>query len=392
MKFIRSNSRIQLAKLPGQWSQRSVVAIAALIIQLPNLNGQGNDPSKTVSSPPTNISDADGTVHVLPFDLPLSTCISAPARKALLEQLRSGSPPPDTSSPSGIFRIRASFDKLSLAPALKLAREKYAVEDDLETISGIRADIVTPKGGVPPRNRDRVLINLHGGGFEVGDAHLAGLLEAVPIAALGRIKVVTIDYRKGPECQYPAASEDVAAVYKELLKRYKAENIGIYGCSAGGLLSAEAVAWIQEKENLPPPGAIGILCASADGAWAGDSYFTVPALLGQKPPVPGAPCDYFDKYYFANSDRKDPLISPVVSPALLAKFPPTLIITETRGGELSAAVHTHAELIKAGAEAELHVWEGMWHGYYVLYPDLPESRETFDVIVNFFDRHLGAKK
>ncbi len=185
------------------------------------------------------------------------------------------------------------------------------------------------------------------------------------------------------------ATEDVAAVYKELLTRYEPTNIGIYGCSAGGLLAAEAVAWIKEKAKLPRPGAIGILCASADATNSGDSGFTVPAFMGQQPPKPGVPPDYFDKYYFGDNDRNNPLASPAVSPAMLAGFPPTLILTETRGGELSAAVHTHAELVKCGVETDLQVWEGMWHGFYVLYPDLPESREAFDVIVKFFDRHLG---
>ena len=48
-----------------------------------------------------------------------------------------------------------------------------------------------------------------------------------------------------PEYQFPTASEDVAAVYKALLRKYRAQNIGIYGCSAGSLLAAEALAWFQ---------------------------------------------------------------------------------------------------------------------------------------------------
>ena len=36
----------------------------------------------------------------------------------------------------------------------------------------------------------------------------------------------------------------------------------------------------------------------------------------------------------------------------------------------------------------LHVWEGMFHGFFYN-PDVPESRDCFDVIVKFFDTHLG---
>jgi len=94
--------------------------------------------------------------------------------------------------------------------------------------------------------------------------------------------------------------------------------------------------------------------------------------------------------YFSNVDPKDPLVSPINSPEILAKFPPTLIITGTRAMELSTAVYTHSQLVKLGVGAELHVWEGLFHGFFYN-PDVPESRDAYDVIVKFFDRHLGTK-
>jgi carboxylesterase type B len=102
-------------------------------------------------------------------------------------------------------------------------------------------------------NRGRVLINLHGGAFLWG-AHSGGLVESIPVASVGKLKVISVDYRQGPEATFPAASEDVAAVYTALLKRYEPQNIGIYGCSAGGVLTAQSVAWIA-AHGLPRPGA-----------------------------------------------------------------------------------------------------------------------------------------
>ena len=92
--------------------------------------------------------------------------------------------------------------------------------------------------------------------------------------------------------------------------------------------------------------------------------------------------------YLANADLNDPLVAPANSLDVLSKFPPTLIITATRGFELSSAVYTHSLLVKEGVDAELHVWEGMFHGFFYN-PDVPESRDCFNVIINFFDRHLG---
>jgi acetyl esterase/lipase len=92
--------------------------------------------------------------------------------------------------------------------------------------------------------------------------------------------------------------------------------------------------------------------------------------------------------YFAGTDPADPLVAPASSPQVLARFPPTLIVSGTRSFDLSNAVYTHAQLVKNGVDARLHVWEGMFHGFFYN-PDVPESRECFDVVVGFFAARLG---
>ena len=71
-------------------------------------------------------------------------------------------------------------------------------------------------------------------------------------------------------------------------------------------------------------------------------------------------------------------------------FPPTLVVTGTRSFDLSNAVYTHAQLVKNGVDADLHVWEGMFHGFFYN-PDVPESRACYDVIVRFFAARLGKR-
>ena len=119
---------------------------------------------------------------------------------------------------------------------LTRAKALYAVSVDETTIAGVPAAVVTPQGGLPRKNRNRVLVNLHGGGFIVNRGLHFGQLESIPVAALGGFKVITLDYRQGPFHSFPAASEDVEAVYRQLLDDYSPLSIGIYGCSAGGLL------------------------------------------------------------------------------------------------------------------------------------------------------------
>ena len=279
----------------------------------------------------------------------------------------------------------------SLRPALERAQGLYPVDTVATTLGGVRAKVITPKGGIPIRNQHRVLMSLHGGGFLTGAGTLS-LLESIPAASLGRIKVVAIDYRQGPEHRFPAATEDVAAVYRELLRSYPARNIGIYGCSAGGVLTGEVVAWI-EKKGGSLPGAIGIFCASAAGWNGGDSGSLADALNGEpvsaqygSPPHPSID----NAVYFREADFSDPLVEPIRSNAVLARFPPTLIITSTRDIALSPAVYTHTQLVKLGVDAQLHVWEAMVHGFFGIHPELPESREAWDVIVKFFDSRLGT--
>jgi acetyl esterase/lipase len=214
------------------------------------------------------------------------------------------------------------------------------------------------------------------------------LLESLPIAVTGGFKVISLDYREAPEAVFPAASEDVAAVYRELLKSYKPSQIGIYGCSAGGALSGQAAAWLP-AHGLPQAGAIGIFGSGSAGG-RGDGSTVSAYIDGMFPPPPAAgaaPAKAPYRTYFDGIDPKNPLASPALYPAVLAKFPPTLIITGTRAPDLSAAVFTHSQLIKAGVPGDLIVGEGMDHCY-IYYAQLPEAQDTYQAIVNFFRQHL----
>lgn len=323
--------------------------------------------------------DADGTVHMPAQAVPVSAFLSPEGKQYLSEHLQNLQRPEMLTQEDGVPRLLVDF----------LARQRalFPAERNDTTVGGVHAYVYTPKSGVAETNRERVLINLHGGGF-AGCWPACAELESLPIAVLGRIKVIALDYRQAPEFRHPAASEDVAAAYRELLRTYRAENIGIYGCSAGGLLAGMSVAWFQQH-GLPRPGAIGLLCAGAasigGNAFAGDSSFTAMPLGEGRNASPNGPVVM---EYFAGSSATDPLVAPASSPEVLAQFPPTLIVSGTRSFDLSNAAYTHAQLVKNGVDARLHVWEGMFHGFFYN-PDVPESRECFDVVVNFFAERLG---
>ncbi len=91
-----------------------------------------------------------------------------------------------------------------------------------------------------PKKRGKFLLNLLGEAFLIANAKGGGLPESIPLSAMTGIEVISITYRQAPEASFPAPSQDVASVYRELLRPHDAANIGIYGCWAGELLTAQA--------------------------------------------------------------------------------------------------------------------------------------------------------
>jgi monoterpene epsilon-lactone hydrolase len=330
-------------------------------------------------NPPKVVVRPDGTVEVPAQEVPMSAFLSPEAKAYVTQHLKDMQDPEIVKQDAGVPRF--------MKPYLARDYELFPVEKKEQRIGGVHAYVYTPKAGVSARNKDRVLINLHGGGFS-GCWPGCAELESIPVAALGKIQVVSVDYREGPDYKFPAASEDVASVYRELLKSHNPQDIGIYGCSAGGMQTAMSVAWFQ-THSLPTPGAIGIFCASAGGAFGGDAQYTAGPLGEARVMLPGASGAPPPLGYFSGTDPRDPVVSPINSPDILAKFPPTLIITGTRGFELSSALYTHEQLVKLGVDTELHVWEGLFHGFFYNM-DVPESKDAVNVIIRFFDRHLGS--
>lgn len=331
-------------------------------------------------------SGQDGAVALDGVTVPLSDLMSPEARayvrKLIVEHPFAGGP----TAEQDIRGYRARQDDI-MRGFLTPMRQRYKVRIADASIAGVPVQIVTPSEGIAPNNAHRLLVNVHGGGF-ISGARTASLVESVPLAALMRIKVVSIDYRMAPEHRFPAASEDVARVYRELLKTYPANKMVLYGCSAGGMLTAQSIAWFQ-AHDLPNPAAIGIFCATLGRLVQGDSGHLArpltfgtsdtPASAGKTRPLPG----YLD---LARGD--DPLAYPISSQAVLARFPPTLFISGTRSMEFSAALNSHNALDRAGVDTRFFGWDGMFHGFFYN-SELPESREAYRVMITFFERHLA---
>jgi acetyl esterase/lipase len=317
--------------------------------------------------------DQNGDVQIPAMTVPLSELLTPAYRQDYLASLQRLN---HSAGPLDGWQQSVNAFKVTVTPG---------------TLGGVPIETIEPAAGVAAQNRNRVLINLHGSGSPSGWG-TNSRAESVPMAALGKIKVVTVNYREVPDARFPAVSEDAANVYRELLKTYRPENIGIYGCSFGALLTAESLTWFQSHQ-LPRPGAAGLLCGGGIAATLGDSTYVGMAVTGRNvPTVPRATGRGFAlvNAYFEGSELRDPLASPAFSLEVLAKFPPTLLVSGTRDHALSGVVFTHSQLIKAGVDAELHIWEGMRHAEFYN-SSVPESKDTWNVIVSFFSKKLGEK-
>jgi acetyl esterase/lipase len=344
--------------------------------------------------PSTTSVDADGTLHIRALAIPTSNLWSPEFKNAYAKIVAMSGTHPFMQTP-GRNAPKAEWDKLDadldrmVAEPLAWDLEHYPVNVEETKIAGVHVGIISPKGGIAPENQSRVLINLHGGGFLIYRGLVMGQLASAPISSIGRIKVITVDYREAPYYKYPAASEDVAAVYKELLKQYKPEAIGIFGCSAGGMLTAQAVAWFQAK-GLPRPGAVGIFCAGLPAApfpfgKGGDSKIWGQAgiLEIQQPMAPAF------NWYLEGVDINDPQAYPSSSDTVLAKFPPTLILSGTRSFDMSPAVVAHARFLKLGVDSSLYIIEGGWHAAFEAAVGTPEIHDANVYIAHWFNQHLA---
>jgi acetyl esterase/lipase len=342
----------------------------------------------------------EGTVTLPGVTLPLSGLLSEASKKVLMRTRATegpGAPVPVPSDIPDMKELRRVYNE-NLQPVVAHMREAFPVDIEETTINGISVAIVTPKGGVPAQNRNRLMLNGPGGGFRTG-VRGNGLLISIPVAAVLKVKVISILYRQGPEFQFPAASEDLLKVWDYYTRTYKPGNVGMVGCSAGGSLVSQTTAMLI-KAGRPTPGVLGVYCAGLGADFSGDSaYFgalavtNVRAAMAQSAAAPattsavgaaGPP----ERNYYTGVDLKQFIVNPTLEEKLLAKFPPTIFFTATRDFAMSPAAYSYRKLVKLGIDSQLLIYDGLYHGF-MTNPDFTEAQEGYRTAAAFFDKHLG---
>jgi epsilon-lactone hydrolase len=355
---------------------RRVLCVACLGISVVSMSAQQAARQPTTAgdaaSRDTSYIDADGTAHITRV-VPVPQDLSPEAQAFISHRVPDEAPEPSLEERrKGLdaWQVRSRAEWSKICPT----------KTEESTIGGVPVHIVTPENMLPG-NRDKVLINLHGGGFN-GDS--GSYSESIPIASYTGMKVVAVLYRLAPEHPFPAGVDDAIAVYKELLKTYKPDHIVIYGTSAGATLTAEVAVKLKQL-SLPMPAALGIFSTVSDFSRMGDSYamYTLSGLAGHlDPPVPGG----HDPYYIGSADPKDPVLSPIY--ADLHGMPPALFITSGRDALLSSTTNLHRAYLRAGVDARLVVFDALPHAFWY-HPEMPESIEANKLMADFFVKQLA---
>jgi monoterpene epsilon-lactone hydrolase len=348
-------------------------ASLALLLASATVEAQQPAPTTAAQAPTRDTSyiDAQGTAHVTRV-VPVPQTISTEAQRRLSR------PEPDQGPPQSLADRRKATDAYTARARVEWSRlcPNQLVEDK---IAGVPVRIVTPDG-LPDSNRDKVLLNLHGGGF---NSDSGSYTESIPIAGYSKIKVVAVLYRLAPEHPFPAAVDDSVAVYKELLKTYQPSHIVIYGTSAGAVLTAQVAARLKQL-GLPLPAALGIFSGLGDFARHGDSeaIYSLRGFAGHlDPPDPATR----DREYLAATDPRDPVLSPIFSD--LHGLPPTLFVTSGRDLLLSGTVNLHRAYLNAGVDARLVVFDALAHAFWYD-STLPEAVEANHMMADFFVQQL----
>ena len=173
----------------------------------------------------------------------------SPAMQDSIDALRDRQEASASQAPPALEERRASF-----IPGDRL----HAVPDDVlvtkVTAGGVPAHWLTAPGA----DTGRVLLFLHGGGFELGSLRSDGELAARLGRASG-MRVLFPEYRLAPEHPFPAAIDDVLAAWHWLRTRQdlSASSLAVAGPPASGGLavtlgSARACPTSTSSCSAPP--------------------------------------------------------------------------------------------------------------------------------------------
>ena len=235
--------------------------------------------------------------------------------------------------------------------------------------------------GVEPTG---VILHLHGGGFALGSARgSAGLVAA--LARKSGMRAAAVDYRLAPEHPYPAALQDVTAVYRTLRDQLgDTATIVVSGESAGGNLAVELLI-SGLRTGLTMPAAAVLFSPMTDLTVSGDSY-TGNAERDPNITATAISTRATDYLHGTGTAPDDPLVSPIF--ADLTGLPPLLIQAGSHEVLLDDATTLAARAAAHDVAVTLDITPDVPHVFQAFAAILDEGDAALARAADFLRRHV----
>lgn len=221
-----------------------------------------------------------------------------------------------------------------------------------------------------------VVLYVHGGGLISGSPRTHAEFASRLVRRLNR-RVLLADYRLAPEHPFPAALDDMRAVYRALLEQIQPADVVLGAESSGAGLALALL--LELKNELPSPAAAFFISGHFDMTLSGASMTSREAV---DPSTTRESLERAANWYARNIDRASPRVSPLFGE--LDGLPPLLLQVGDDEILLDDSTRVADAVRRAGGNVGLSVWKGMWHTW-PMYAGLPEADEALAEIRGFLD-------
>lgn len=247
---------------------------------------------------------------------------------------------------------------------------------DQDTIAGIPVTRTT----FGNNNRGFVLY-LHGGGYTIGSSRTHRGITG-HLAKTSECQIITPDYRLAPEHPFPAALDDVEAVYEALLAEgIKPEQIAVAGDSAGGGLSIALTMRLRDRKR-PLPSSLTVFSPWVD--------LTQQQLYSpeREPVLQARWTAKSAAHYAAGESLTNPLISPIFGH--MADLPPLLIQVGSEEMLLNDAERLANAAQRDDVQTRLEVFNSLWHVFQVHSGQLERATKALEGAGEHIKHHLAG--
>jgi len=294
---------------------------------------------------------------------------------------------------------RIPFDEITaeIIPSLRSAvgmglQVSDAVERTDHVVMGdpdVRLRVHRPKGvdGVLP-----CVYSMHGGGYVIGTNAIDDPIFDGLCPKLGFVGV-SVDYRLAPETPYPGPLEDC---YQGLRWTYEhadelhidPERLGVMGVSAGGGLAAALALLARDRGEVP------VAFQLLDSPMLDDLQLTSSSQQDGLPVWSRGSNTFGWKAYLGDLYGRDdvPFTAAPARATDLSGLPPAFVSVGAVDGFRDEDIDYALRLSQAGVSTELHVYRGACHGFNLLAPDAPVTKQCMRNLEEWLGQQLRLRE